>query len=496
MRNRARKLGWILAGAMVMNMAGGAFTVPAEELKDVYLFTCTFMDIPGSDAVDRVTAKVNEIMNPLGVNVHLEYTNVATFDEEVSRRLAAGETIDLMNALDWNYAGYLAQGSILPLDDLVQEYGQDILAATGDDFRYMLDGLTFNGQLYGIPQLSAKHTYNDILINKDLADKYEMDLSTIDSYDDLEPFMLTIKENEPGVKPIIRSGITFSGTTAVCTFDEDYEALGDGIGVLMDPDSYQLVDFYETEEYAEFCKTVHRWYTEGLVSDDISTSGDRIHNYWQTGNAFACIDHTTDYSTEVAGRMLSSQYGVNTEMIRISTPVCSNLIYSSVIPYTSENPEAAMIFLNEMYKNPELVNTLYYGVEGEDWDLVDGFITGREDSTVFMNCGTSQSMIWGNYFISGVTAGNEPDAVEKTLEYTKSGKGVRTIGFLFDTSKVDAQYAALQNVLQQYQDGLEFGILDPETELPNLIQALKDAGVDEFIAEKQAQLDAWVAENK
>lgn len=491
-----KKLSLLLAAAMALNLSAGAITVPADELKDVYLFTCTFMDIPSSDDVERVTAKVNEIMNPLGVNVHLEYTNVATYDEEVSRRLAAGETIDLMNSMEWNFPSLISNGSILSLNDVYEEYGQDIQAALGDDFQSFLDALTKGGEIYGIPQLSAKHTFNDVLINKELADKYEMDLSTIDSYDDLEPFMLTIKENEPGVKPIIRSGITFSGTTAVCTFDENYEALGDGIGVLMDPDSYELVNFYATDEYAEFCKTVHRWYEEGLVSDDIATSGDRIHTYWQTGNAFACIDHTTDYSTETASSMLSAQYGVDTEMIRISTPICSNLIYFTTIPYTSENPDAAMIFLNEMYKNTDLINTLYYGVEGEDWDLVDGFITGKEDSTFFASCSSSQPMIWGNYFVSTEIAGNEEGAVQKTLEYTKSGKSTRSLGFLFDTSNVSTQYAAIQNVLQQYQEGLEFGILDPEVELPNFLQALEDAGVEEFIAEKQAQLDAWVAENK
>ena len=489
-----RKNGFLLAGIMAFALACGACTGSAEELKDVHLFTCTFMDIPSSEAVERVQEKVNEIMNPLGVNVFLEYTNVATYDEEVSRRLAAGETIDLMNTMEWNFASLISNGSILPVNEYYDAYGTDIKAAIGDDFQYLLDALTKGGELYGIPQLSSKHTYNDILINKELADKYNMDLSTIDSYDDLEDFMLTIKENEPGVKPIIRSGITFSGTTAVCTFNEDYEALGDGIGVLMDPDSYELVNFYATDEYAEFCKNVHRWYTEGLVSDDIATSGDRVHTYWQTGNAFACIDHTTDYSTETAGKMLSSQYGVDTEMIRISAPVCSNQIYFTTIPYTSANPDAAMIFLNEMYKNTELINTLYYGVEGVDWELQDGFVTGKDDSSFFAACGSSQPMIWGNFFVSTETAGNEEGAVAKTLEYTKSGKSTRTLGFLFDTTNVATQYAAIQNVLQQYQEGLEFGILDPETELPNFLQALQDAGVDDFIAEKQSQLDAWLAE--
>ena len=81
----------------------------------------------------------------------------------------------------------------------------------------------------------------------------------------------------------------------------------------------------------------------------------------------------------------------------------------------------------------------------------------------------------------------------KSLEYTRSGKGTRTLGFLFDTTPVQDEWTAIQSVLAEYQDGLEFGILDPETELPKFIQKLKDAGVDAFIAEKQRQLDAWAA---
>ena len=468
-------------------------TEAPAEIKDVYLFTCTFMDVPNSETVKNMENKVNEIMNPLGVNVHLEYYNVADFDAEVSKRLAAGDRIDLMNAMDYNYAGYIATDAILPLNDLLDTYGQDIKAALGTDFQYMLDGLTFNGTIYGIPQLSAKHTYNYAMINKTLADKYNMDLSSIKSYEDLEPLMLTIKENEPGVKPIIRSGITFSGTTAVCSFNENYEAMGDGVGVLMDADGYKVVDFYETEEYKQFLETVHRWYTEGLVSDDIATSGDRVHNYWPTGNAFCCIDHTTNYSAENEGRNHTNNYGVESVVVPISAPICSNLIYSTVIPQTSENPEGAMIFLNEMYKNTDLINTMYYGVEGIDWNLEDGFITGVDGSSAFLNCGTSQVMIWGNYFISTPTAGNEADAVTKSLEYTRSGKGARTLGFLFDTTPVQDEWTAIQSVLAEYQEGLEFGILDPETELPKFIQKLKDAGVDAFIAEKQRQLDAWAA---
>ena len=51
-------------------------------------------------------------------------------------------------------------------------------------------------------------------------------------------------------------------------------------------------------------------------------------------------------------------------------------------------------------------------------------------------------------------------------------------------------------MISEYQPGLECGAVNPETELPKFIEALNSAGLQEIIAEKQAQLDAWKAENQ
>ena len=142
------------------------------------------------------------------------------------------------------------------------------------------------------------------------------------------------------------------------------------------------------------------------------------------------------------------------------------------------------------------MNTLYYGVEGVDWENKDGFITQIEGTDWFNNMSGPFSMMWGNYFITSPTAGNSADAITAALEFTKNGKGIRSMGFMFDNSPVANEVAAIQNVVDQYKNDLEFGIIDPETELPKMIEALKDAGIDKYIAEKQAQLDKWVEDNK
>ena len=55
--------------------------------------------------------------------------------------------------------------------------------------------------------------------------------------------------------------------------------------------------------------------------------------------------------------------------------------------------------------------------------------------------------------------------------------------------------AAVQSVFDQYRLPLENGVIDPDENLPKFIQALKDAGIDTVIAEKQRQLDEWAAAN-
>lgn len=70
----------------------------------------------------------------------------------------------------------------------------------------------------------------------------------------------------------------------------------------------------------------------------------------------------------------------------------------------------------------------------------------------------------------------------------------QAIGFIFDSSSVKSEIAALDSVLAEYRLGLENGELDPEEYLPKFIQALREAGIEKVIAEKQRQLDSWVAE--
>ena len=55
------------------------------------------------------------------------------------------------------------------------------------------------------------------------------------------------------------------------------------------------------------------------------------------------------------------------------------------------------------------------------------------------------------------------------------------------------QVTACSNVIAQYYLPLINGEVNIDEVLPVFQQALHDAGIDAIIAEKQAQLDAWLA---
>jgi len=102
---------------------------------------------------------------------------------------------------------------------------------------------------------------------------------------------------------------------------------------------------------------------------------------------------------------------------------------------------------------------------------------------------------WGmgdNYRMIGTTA----EAIDWNVDATRSANPSAALGFTFDSSSVKNEYTAVNNVISQFYGALECGSVDPEVELPRFIQALKEAGIDTIIAEKQRQLDAWLAANQ
>ena len=70
----------------------------------------------------------------------------------------------------------------------------------------------------------------------------------------------------------------------------------------------------------------------------------------------------------------------------------------------------------------------------------------------------------------------------------------QAVGMIYSPSpESETKIAALASVYQQYAPALETGSVDVEQYYDEFIAAMKAAGIDDIIAEKQEQLDADLA---
>ena len=155
--------------------------------------------------------------------------------------------------------------------------------------------------------------------------------------------------------------------------------------------------------------------------------------------------------------------------------------------------------LNLMYIDPDVTNLLIFGIEGTHWQFLDeendiiGYVDGVD--TTNTNYTPVLGWMWPNQFVGHIWVGDEPDVWEVLDTFNKNSTPSMALGFVFDNAAVKNEVTACTAVVDKYYNSLMCGSIDPETALPQFNQELKDAGIDNIVAEKQRQLDEWNANN-
>lgn len=425
------------------------------------------------------------VMEKLGVDLELRATPFSAYNEQLNLIVAGSEQIDIAMIMGAQISSFVSRGALLPLDDLIAEYGQGIEACLGD----YLNAGEISGVLYQTPTNRSLFYQGGVVLRKDILDKYNIDHTTIETLEDLEAVFEIVKAGEPGMSMIQPEG---SGTEFLYY---DFDPLGDSCGVLMDyGQNLDVVNLYATEEYKETCELHREWYLKGYIANDVLTNtegsadlvkADKLLGYYVTVGPGTEQDKSNQCGTEMVMVELRDVYSYTGKVNGFGWSILNN----------SKNPEAAMQVLNLMYSDPTFLNMLDWGLEGVHYQMKEGsdriitFADGVDGSTngYFHN----MTFLFGDqlnaYFWDG-TEENFPEAVREMNENAIQSKAM---GFAYDVTSVKNEYTAVTNVVSQYNVALTLGCLDPDEYLPVFLEALKDAGMEKIISEKQAQLDAW-----
>lgn len=451
--------------------------------------------IVAGNATSEICKEVSEAASKItqekyNTTIELTRPSYGSFEQELTLALSSDEKLDLIPNFAFDVITGANNGQIIDLDGLLAEYGKDILSTVSEeDFRCT----TINGKIFAVPNSKETAMGHGFAMRKDMLEAVNYDISTIKSEADLGPLFEAIKEAYPQTYPFVSDNGNM-GEIMV-----EYDALGDNLGVLIncaDENNTTVVNKYETQEFIDSVNLRYKWANEGLILPDASTGTEDAFSIIAAGKGFG---YYANIKPGIEGEW-TRKVGQDMTVVQISKAysTTSGVANSWCIPYTSEKPERAMQVLNEIYSNPELANILIYGIEGKTFELIDeenGVIGYPEGVDASNTAYSSDPWQWPNELISYTWEIDGKDIWKATLAFNQEAVQSVAKGFTWDNTNVINEVTSSQNVCDKYVKALMAGSIEPENGIAQLNQELKAAGIDKIIAEKQEQLNKWLAGN-
>ncbi|MDB5055311.1 MAG: sugar transporter substrate-binding protein [Bacilli bacterium] len=449
--------------------------------------------VPQKD-VAAVEAEANKYLkDKLNLSIKINAVDFGQWTNKLNLMIASSENADIIFTAAWQqYSINVAKGAFIDL-------GPYIDGKLGADLKKELDpaffaGSKIDGKNYGIPTNKELSAQRGLLVRKDLAAKYNIDLSAIKTWADWTPVFKTIKENEPNVTPWYISNSQNNGILAQL----DWDYLGDetvpGVIRKIGTDT-KVVNAVETPEYLAAAKLMREWNKAGYINKDAATSTVFPHDQAKTGKVFAWADGLKPGKDAEEESYTGQKLG-QVEMTKptISTNDTSGAMLA--ISKTSKNPEKAFQIIALLHSDPYFNNLINFGIEGKHYVKVagkDGIIDAGPNAADY-NPGANWEL--GNQFLNYLRSNEDPKKWEKFKAFNAAGTKSPALGFTFNSEPVKTEIAAVNNIAKQYDPSLTSGSVDPDVKIPEYLAKLKAAGIDKIITEKQAQLDKFLAANK
>ncbi|RRJ64600.1 DUF3502 domain-containing protein [Paenibacillus oralis] len=460
------------------------------ELYDLTMVFPVFGNVP--EDVEKVQEAVNKITQAkINTTVTLEPINVGNYIQQLNLKYSSGEKLDVAFIYGQLFHPFAAQGKFQELSESLQENGQGVIDAVGQKY---VDVPMVDGKLYGVPTGPVAGAGVGYFMRKDIVDKYQLNTSSIQTFSDIEKVLQIVKQNEPSLIPLASSGNPNPVSAYI-----DYDPIGDFGALLFDSEELKIENLFATQNYANRLNIVRKWFQAGYINKDAATTNAMPWDMVKAGTAFSYISRTSSVSKEEVLTMAGHEMVI----VELLPPyVTTNMLMTGLwtISQQAEDPARAMMFLNLLYTDKELVNALIYGVEGEHYvkvsdDMID-YPPGTSADTVGYNLKDINYMM-GDGRLLYLTKSDNSEKWEIAQQWADKSIESRTLGFTLNTEPVKNEVVALNNVLNQYQTLLETGSVDPAKELPKFLAKLKSAGIDKYITEAQKQLTEWtVTQNK
>lgn len=512
----AALLALVLAlGCVQMASAETASDLPEVDL--IYWCGCN----PDQKDAELVLGECYQLAkDALNVNLKMVIVAVNEYKEKFNKAMAAQERIDL------TWTGYVQPvqelvnlGALMPLDDLLAEYGQDLVASIDArllDAHRCSDGLLYQfpawqGMVGGRSYLAFEKNMIDATVGEEWLTEFEAlmyekwDKATVEDqapvWDKMEELLAAAKEAD-----VLGLGYNSINEGFTWYYGKCYGYNANSCVMPLWDETFTVTAAIDDELTKYRYQKMAEWFDAGYIRADVasidktSTGADddaNTKNYYIPYTAHNGF--TEDLSKELAGKN-REKYAIHTN------PYCFTTLGNATgtsIPFTCAEPERAMMFMNWLVSDDEkaieFYNTYAYGIEGKhyEWNEDHTAITvfgGDGQATGDFDWG--QRPWWLGTLLNAYSSPSFPAwYYEELIELQEVAYTSPLLGFSFDNSDVETEVGLLNTVNTEYGDMLNRGYLGVagwEAKYEEYRDKLYAAGLQNVVDAVQEQLTAYI----
>ncbi len=478
---------------------------------------------------DVVWAAYNEELQKVMPGVTVNFYLPADYAQAYNMAMASGEQIDLAwTGWTHNLPEEARLGNLLPLDDLIQQYGQGIIETLGQANLDM--HRIYDNQLYQVPSYQGLCGTTAYFFPMEIVDTMREDwIADMDanwkarsqgftnvSYEEsvalVDQYVALITEYMEAAEALGKVGLGLNTqhlpayVSDGSTFDRYEFGMNKDLQIIP---RYTLEGLqYEAQKKQATLRA--EWYEKGWIpSDIVSLVANKGANKQWVGALTAedAISGHTSYGDTLEKAAKRAAITTQSDIVMFCTRPWMADVGNATgmsVPYTSKYPEEAVMLMNEMYINEPLFTIWTYG-------LKDVHYTENEDGSIVTLGGTGQAKsdwaygqwkwTFGNSTLAKQTQAETEDPAIALIDNLEKLKQCYVRPFHLwnmNWENVENENANVTAIISEYKDQLTYGLLGVEETLKLLEKRNTEilaAGYDKILAEAQVQCDAYAEIN-
>jgi putative aldouronate transport system substrate-binding protein len=502
-------LSLLLASFMAVTMIPATAFAELEadsDSEDIVEINMVGLGFFGEGGKEEVMDAINEI-SEAEIGVHVNYTimDVQTYMTQVPLMIAdtsAGLDLIMCNAMPTtSFTTLNAQKQLQDISEYLDEYAPELMELMAD----YLPATTVGDAIYAVPCLRIYNSSYYIVMRKDVLDELGLteEAQAIDSWSSFKELLVKVHDAQDSLPAEMQTNAMLTNTDtqgnvllgmyidpAADAFADDYGfgTLGDSNRIIKVNDDGKVENFFASDDYRTIMERTKDFYDSDLIYKDAATAQDGSDQQMANGITFAyCVQ--SEYGVEQAKRDATGYEVICIPYVDVPIQTSNGNTWAWGVPVNSEEPEAAVAFMNLMYTNPDIENLFVYGIEGRDYEVNEEGEAQLLETKEYQN----SDFFFGNQFNAYPAAGTGGDFRDKAYEQMLAAEISPYYGCVVDTEPVANTITALKAVLTKYQNGLESGSA-PLENLDLMLEELEGAGLQEYMDYYQESLDAWLAE--